>query len=139
MTSPMTSFIPVAPCVRRWTQSIRSVVLRASNSLYGRSRPSRAPIRPDYVGKKLPTATHEQIQVRLQEIDNEPCRVAGKTMTVTALYLGSARGSACWRARPRHRNFSVMFKAPDVVMHKARLFRRDTETSTRAACAPQIT
>jgi pyrimidine operon attenuation protein / uracil phosphoribosyltransferase len=29
------------------------------------------PIRPDYVGKNLPTATHEQIQVRLQETDNE--------------------------------------------------------------------
>jgi pyrimidine operon attenuation protein/uracil phosphoribosyltransferase len=29
------------------------------------------PIRPDYIGKNLPTATHEQIQVRLQETDNE--------------------------------------------------------------------
>jgi pyrimidine operon attenuation protein/uracil phosphoribosyltransferase len=28
------------------------------------------PIRPDYVGKNLPTATREQIQVRLQETDN---------------------------------------------------------------------
>ena len=30
------------------------------------------PIRADYVGKNLPTATREQIQVRLQDIDNEP-------------------------------------------------------------------
>lgn len=30
------------------------------------------PIRPDYVGKNLPTASREQIQVRLQETDNEP-------------------------------------------------------------------
>jgi pyrimidine operon attenuation protein/uracil phosphoribosyltransferase len=30
------------------------------------------PIRPDYVGKNLPTATREQIEVRLQETDNEP-------------------------------------------------------------------
>src|SRR2546423_4749869 len=30
------------------------------------------PIRADYVGKNLPTATREQIQVRLQSIDNEP-------------------------------------------------------------------
>jgi pyrimidine operon attenuation protein/uracil phosphoribosyltransferase len=30
------------------------------------------PIRPDYVGKNLPTATREQIQVRLQQTDNEP-------------------------------------------------------------------
>jgi pyrimidine operon attenuation protein/uracil phosphoribosyltransferase len=30
------------------------------------------PIRADYVGKNLPTATREQIQVRLQPIDNEP-------------------------------------------------------------------
>ena len=30
------------------------------------------PIRPDYVGKNLPTATREQIQVRLQESDDEP-------------------------------------------------------------------
>jgi pyrimidine operon attenuation protein/uracil phosphoribosyltransferase len=29
------------------------------------------PIRPDYVGKNLPTAGGEQIQVRLQEIDSE--------------------------------------------------------------------
>ena len=29
------------------------------------------PIRPDYVGKNLPTATRQQIQVRLQETDNE--------------------------------------------------------------------
>jgi pyrimidine operon attenuation protein/uracil phosphoribosyltransferase len=29
------------------------------------------PISPDYVGKNLPTATREQIQVRLQETDNE--------------------------------------------------------------------
>jgi pyrimidine operon attenuation protein / uracil phosphoribosyltransferase len=29
------------------------------------------PIRPDYVGKNLPTAAREQIQVRLQETDNE--------------------------------------------------------------------
>jgi pyrimidine operon attenuation protein/uracil phosphoribosyltransferase len=30
------------------------------------------PIRPDYVGKNLPTATPERIQVRLQETDHEP-------------------------------------------------------------------
>ena len=30
------------------------------------------PIRPDYVGKNLPTATREQIEVRLQETDSEP-------------------------------------------------------------------
>src|SRR5213075_3210052 len=29
------------------------------------------PIRPDYVGKNLPTATLEQIQVQLQETDNK--------------------------------------------------------------------
>jgi len=30
------------------------------------------PIRADYVGKNLPTATREQIQVRLANVDNEP-------------------------------------------------------------------
>jgi pyrimidine operon attenuation protein/uracil phosphoribosyltransferase len=30
------------------------------------------PVRPDYVGKNLPTATPERIQVRLQETDREP-------------------------------------------------------------------
>jgi len=30
------------------------------------------PIRADYVGKNLPTATREEIQVRLQEIDQQP-------------------------------------------------------------------
>jgi pyrimidine operon attenuation protein / uracil phosphoribosyltransferase len=30
------------------------------------------PIRPDYIGKNLPTAMREQIEVRLQELDNEP-------------------------------------------------------------------
>jgi pyrimidine operon attenuation protein/uracil phosphoribosyltransferase len=30
------------------------------------------PIRPDYVGKNLPTAIREQLQVCLQETDHEP-------------------------------------------------------------------
>jgi pyrimidine operon attenuation protein/uracil phosphoribosyltransferase len=30
------------------------------------------PIRADYVGKNLPTAPHEQVNLRLQEIDGEP-------------------------------------------------------------------
>ena len=30
------------------------------------------PIRPDYIGKNLPTATREQIQVCLQETDDKP-------------------------------------------------------------------
>jgi pyrimidine operon attenuation protein/uracil phosphoribosyltransferase len=30
------------------------------------------PIRSDYVGKNLPTATREQIQVRMQGTDNQP-------------------------------------------------------------------
>jgi pyrimidine operon attenuation protein / uracil phosphoribosyltransferase len=30
------------------------------------------PIRPDYVGKNLPTTVGEQLQVRLQETDNKP-------------------------------------------------------------------
>jgi pyrimidine operon attenuation protein/uracil phosphoribosyltransferase len=30
------------------------------------------PIRPDYVGKNLPTASDEQLQVRLQETDRKP-------------------------------------------------------------------
>ena len=30
------------------------------------------PIRPDYVGKNLPTGTHEKIRVRLEQTDNEP-------------------------------------------------------------------
>jgi pyrimidine operon attenuation protein/uracil phosphoribosyltransferase len=30
------------------------------------------PIRPDYIGKNLPTTTRQQIQVRLQETDKKP-------------------------------------------------------------------
>jgi pyrimidine operon attenuation protein/uracil phosphoribosyltransferase len=30
------------------------------------------PIRPDYVGKNLPTATNEKVQVRLEQTDGEP-------------------------------------------------------------------
>jgi pyrimidine operon attenuation protein/uracil phosphoribosyltransferase len=37
------------------------------------------PIRPDYVGKNLPTAMREKIQVRLQETDNAPDGVYLKT------------------------------------------------------------
>ena len=33
------------------------------------------PIRPDYVGKNLPTSGNEKVQVQLQEIDNEPDEV----------------------------------------------------------------
>ncbi|QJD83566.1 bifunctional pyr operon transcriptional regulator/uracil phosphoribosyltransferase PyrR [Cohnella herbarum] len=31
------------------------------------------PIRPDYVGKNVPTSRHEQIDVSLQEIDDDDC------------------------------------------------------------------
>jgi pyrimidine operon attenuation protein/uracil phosphoribosyltransferase len=31
------------------------------------------PIRPDYVGKNVPTAQHERVAVHLQEIDGEDC------------------------------------------------------------------
>ena len=69
----MTSFILVAPCARRWMQSIRSAVPRVFSLLYLVDRGHRElPIRPDYIGKNLPTATREQIQVRLQETDNKP-------------------------------------------------------------------
>jgi len=60
-------------------------------------------------------------------------------MTVTALSLGSARGSRAGERVAAIANFSVVFNAPDVAMHKGRLFRRDVETSTRAAYAPRIT
>ena len=33
------------------------------------------PIRADYVGKNVPTATHERIRVRLAEVDGEDCVV----------------------------------------------------------------
>jgi pyrimidine operon attenuation protein/uracil phosphoribosyltransferase len=33
------------------------------------------PIRPDYVGKNLPTAGSEKVQVRLQQTDGEPDEV----------------------------------------------------------------
>jgi pyrimidine operon attenuation protein/uracil phosphoribosyltransferase len=33
------------------------------------------PIRPDYVGKNLPTAGGEKVQVRLEQIDGEPDEV----------------------------------------------------------------
>ncbi|PYI66512.1 MAG: bifunctional pyr operon transcriptional regulator/uracil phosphoribosyltransferase PyrR [Verrucomicrobia bacterium] len=56
----------------------------ALDALFDHGRPARVqllvlidrghrelPIRPDYVGKNLPTATREQIQVQLQETDNK--------------------------------------------------------------------
>ena len=33
------------------------------------------PIRPDYIGKNLPTATNEKVQVRLEQTDGEPDEV----------------------------------------------------------------
>src|SRR6267143_1496129 len=48
------------------------------------------PIRPDYVGKNLPTAGGEQIQVRLQEIDSESDAVwLEKTMSAPTENPGS--------------------------------------------------
>jgi len=58
---------------------------------------------------------------------------------VTALSLGSARGSRAGERVLAIANFSVVFNAPDVAMHKGRLFRRDIYTSTPAACASRIT
>ena len=60
-------------------------------------------------------------------------------MTVTTLSLGSARGLRAGERVLGIANFSVVFNAPDMAMHKGRVFRRDAETSTRAACVPQIT
>jgi hypothetical protein len=60
-------------------------------------------------------------------------------MNMTALSLGSARGSRAGERVLAIANFSAVFNAPDAAIHKGRLFRRDAETSTRAACAPQIT
>ncbi len=39
------------------------------------------PIRPDFVGKNVPTARHEHVQVRLQEVDGEDRVVIGKPET----------------------------------------------------------
>ncbi len=52
------------------------------------------PIRPDYVGKNLPTATREQIQVRLQETDNEPDAFGWKENETTRF---TGERGACWR------------------------------------------
>ena len=60
-------------------------------------------------------------------------------MNTRKTILGRARGSRAGECVLAIANFSVVFNAPDVAMHKGRLFRRDAETSTRAACAPQIT
>jgi hypothetical protein len=60
-------------------------------------------------------------------------------MTVTALSPGSARGPRAGERVRAIANFSMMLNAPDVAMHKGRVFRRDAETSTRAVCTPQIT
>ena len=42
------------------------------------------PIRPDYVGKNLPTAGSEKVQVRLQQTDGEPDEVRLETMNARA-------------------------------------------------------
>lgn len=36
------------------------------------------PIRPDFVGKNLPTASHERVRVRLAELDGEDAVVIEK-------------------------------------------------------------
>jgi hypothetical protein len=51
---------------------------------------------------------------------------------------GSARGSRAGERVLAIANFSAVFNAHDVAMSKGRLFRRDAETSKRAACAPRI-
>ena len=61
------------------------------------------PIRPDYVGKNLPTATREQIQVRLQETDHEPDGVCWKSNDYDRAVSAERTRLACWRARPRDR------------------------------------
>ena len=59
-------------------------------------------------------------------------------MNTRKVFPGSARGSRAGERVLAIANFSVVVNAPDVAMQKGRLFRRDAETSTRAACAPQI-
>jgi hypothetical protein len=58
---------------------------------------------------------------------------------VNAPSPGNARRSRAGERVLAIANSSVVFNVPDVAIHKGRLFRRDAETSTGAACAPQIT
>jgi hypothetical protein len=59
-------------------------------------------------------------------------------MNIRKAILGSARLQRAGERVLAIANFSAVFNAQDVAMHKGRLFRRDAETSTRAACAPRI-
>jgi pyrimidine operon attenuation protein/uracil phosphoribosyltransferase len=50
------------------------------------------PIRPDYVGKNLPTAPDEQVRLQLQEIDGGPDAVWGEKGEVAG---ATARNPSC--------------------------------------------
>jgi pyrimidine operon attenuation protein/uracil phosphoribosyltransferase len=41
------------------------------------------PLRPDYVGKNLPTAKHERVFVRVEELDGEDSVTIGQPQTVS--------------------------------------------------------
>jgi hypothetical protein len=58
-------------------------------------------------------------------------------MNTRKTFLGSARGSRAGECVLALANFFVLFNAWRVAMQKENLFRPATETSTRAACAPQ--
>ena len=96
------------------------------------------PIRPDYVGKNLPTATREQIQVRLQETDNEPDGVwLGKAMNTRKTIPGSARLQRAGEAF-RQANFPEGSRISPKCESKESSRRRNAYASTLQACAPQI-
>jgi hypothetical protein len=52
--------------------------------------------------------------------------------------LGSARVPRGGERVPAIADSSSMFTTSDVLIHRQSSFRRDSETSTRDACAPQI-
>ena len=98
------------------------------------------PIRPDYVGKNLPTATREQIQVRLQESDNQPGRrLLGKAMNTRKTILGSARlQRAGFGVPPKRTSQMIRVNLPTLRTLKKSSRRRNAFASTLQACAPQI-
>jgi hypothetical protein len=56
-------------------------------------------------------------------------------MNVNAQFPGSARVSRAGGCVLAPANFPLKLTSGELVMHNERLFRRDTETNTRDACA----
>src|SRR4029077_16356874 len=130
----MTSFIPVAPCVPRWMQSIPSAVLLAFSSLYW-SIAAIASCRfvPITLGKICRPRCANKFRCACKKPITHLTQCGWKNNDCDRAISGERTRLACWRARPRDREllFGVQRAGCGDAQRKTVSARRRTQHASR--------